>query len=88
MRLLFSTLVLGLTLTSTSQAQFQRAQALELSCVHLYPVQMKYLVGVIVNLMNLLKRQRTCLLKCGRRIGGENNAVEDFYEQRDGHTQH
>jgi carboxyl-terminal processing protease len=27
----------------TSHAQFQRAQALDLSCVHLYPVQIKYL---------------------------------------------
>lgn len=31
------------TISSQSFAQFQRSQALELSCVHLYPVQIKYL---------------------------------------------
>lgn len=31
------------TFTLTAQAQFQRTQSLELSCVHLYPVQIKYL---------------------------------------------
>jgi len=43
MRLIFSTLLFGLLVANTSHAQFQRAQALELSCVHLYPVEMKYL---------------------------------------------
>lgn len=43
MRLLVSTLLLSMVFSATSHAQFQRAQALELSCVHLYPVQMKYL---------------------------------------------
>ena len=43
MRLIFSTLLFGLIFAKPSHAQFQRAQALELSCVHLYPVQMKYL---------------------------------------------
>lgn len=30
-------------LSATAQAQFARSQALELSCVHVYPVEMKYL---------------------------------------------
>ena len=42
MRLIISTSLI-LLFSSSAFAQFQRAQALELSCVHLYPVQMKYL---------------------------------------------
>lgn len=36
-------LLIPVFLSGPSQAQFQRAQSLELSCVHLYPVQIKYL---------------------------------------------
>ncbi|MGZ3721293.1 MAG: S41 family peptidase [Bdellovibrionales bacterium] len=44
MRPIFSTLLFfGLIFANTSHAQFQKGQALELSCVHLYPVEMKYL---------------------------------------------
>jgi carboxyl-terminal processing protease len=43
MRHLRLILPLTLLLSLSVQAQFQRAQSLELSCVHLYPVQIKYL---------------------------------------------
>jgi len=36
-------LPLAFSASFSAQAQFQRAQSLELSCVHLYPVQIKYL---------------------------------------------
>lgn len=43
MRSLFVSLVLVLGFSTPGYAQFQRSQAIELSCVHLFPVQMKYL---------------------------------------------
>src|SRR5476651_2732418 len=47
MRIIVSTVAtLLLTFYSyvdSAQAQYQKSQSLELSCVHLYPVQMKYL---------------------------------------------
>ena len=42
MRFFISSLLV-LTFSHSAFAQFQRAQSLELSCVHLYPVQLKYL---------------------------------------------
>lgn len=43
MQLRFLVSMLLLSFTFTANAQFTRSQALELGCVHLYPVQMKYL---------------------------------------------
>jgi len=62
-------LVLGIG-SSTTQAQFQRSQAIELSCVHLYPVQMKYLEKH-VNFSKLDKRL-------------EARTIEQFIKRLDG----
>ena len=43
MRSFIVSLVFVLGFSTSGHAQFQRSQAIELSCVHLYPVQMKYL---------------------------------------------
>jgi len=43
MKFLNSIALLALVLPLHSNAQFQRAESLELGCVHLYPIQMKYL---------------------------------------------
>jgi len=43
LRLILFTVLLSGFFAGPAQAQFQRAQSLELSCVHLYPVQIKYL---------------------------------------------
>jgi carboxyl-terminal processing protease len=64
-----STLTL-ITFSAASQAQFQRAQALELSCVHLYPVQKKYLEKH-VNYMKMSKNL-------------EKHTVEQFIKRLDG----
>ena len=53
-----------------AQAQFQRAQSLELSCVHLYPVQVKYLEKH-VNFSKLSKNLET-------------RTVEQFVKRLDG----
>lgn len=42
LKFIFSVLLINLV-SFQAHAQFQRPQALELSCVHLYPIQMKYL---------------------------------------------
>jgi carboxyl-terminal processing protease len=41
--IVFSLSLIALLITSQAQAQFQHSQAFELSCVHLYPIQQKYL---------------------------------------------
>ncbi len=66
---IFTVLLLSL-FTFTAHAQFQRSQSLELSCVHLYPVQIKYLEKH-VNFSKLSKNLET-------------RTVEQFVKRLDG----
>lgn len=43
MRLIFSFIAFAVLTSTTAQAQFQRSETLQLACMHIYPVQMKYL---------------------------------------------
>lgn len=67
---LISLLLLNPTSGFYAEAQFQRAQALELSCVHLYPIQMKYLEKH-VNFSKLSKNLET-------------RTIEQFVKRLDG----
>ena len=62
--------VFGLVISVQSQAQFQRAQALDLGCVHVYPIQLKYLEKH-VNFSKLNKNLET-------------RSVEQFVKRLDG----
>ncbi len=67
---LFMVLFFASGFTSQSFAQFQRSQSLELSCVHLYPVQIKYLEKH-VNFSKLTKNLET-------------RTIEQFVKRLDG----
>ncbi len=70
MHRLISSLLLGLLVSFTAQAQFQKAQNLDLSCVHLYPIQMKYMEKH-VNFSKLSKNLET-------------RTIEQFVKRLDG----
>ncbi len=70
MRLFFSTLVVAFIFSNSVHAQFSRAQSLELSCVHIYPVQMKYLEKHV----NYAKLNRNL----------ENRTIDQFIKRLDG----
>lgn len=70
MRIVISSVLFAFLFSTVSHAQFQRAQALELSCVHLYPVQLKYLEKH-VNFSKLDKRLET-------------RTIEQFVKRLDG----
>src|ERR1035437_9670827 len=70
MRIVISSVLFAFLFSTVSHAQFQRAQALELSCVHLYPVQLKYLEKH-VNFSKLDKRL-------------ESRTIEQFVKRLDG----
>lgn len=70
MRSLLVSLVFVVGFTSTTHAQFQRSQSLDLSCVHVYPIQSKYLEKH-VNFSKMDKRLET-------------RTIEQFIKRLDG----